>query len=255
MSRSLFVLLGIGFLLAETAHAAVQAAQLPEDGWWIRYSTKNTQKAGDDILEVTGKLTYSLVGTVVEDGEQCRWLELHAENDKARFNGDDTGGRRTVEVVKFLVPEKELLENEYPLDKLKRGWGKITDRDVYAIKPGQLGRAIPRSLDFPGAWQDQNRIEKERVIDFQQGRLKISEAKTRKTTFSFTNSRRTGETDDYQRISEYTVWFDRTTSPFFSAMSIHREESKNGDFNLTTDEELVLEDYGTGAKSKLPDHD
>ncbi len=93
------VVITIGFLLIPYLYgrAQEQSPKLSEDGWWIRYAYTDKQEANGQVHEFTQKITYSLVGTVMEDGEKCRWVELKIQTTLR--------GEEDVNFLKFLVPE------------------------------------------------------------------------------------------------------------------------------------------------------
>jgi len=240
---SLFVL---GWFHGLCAGAEEQKVELPKDGWWIRYVSKTKQESDEQVQEYTCKATYSLVGTMMEGGETCRWVEINSVCS--------WGEKEHVVSTKLLVPEKDLLEREQPLDALKRAWIKVNKGDLREIKVGQgIRDGNTHLMIFPGMWQKGERVEEERVVDYQQGRLKISEAKSLKVTKTVTTLVR-GKSEDRNLDKEYTVWFDRTTSPAFSAAKIKTKIYANGKLRSTQDDDLFVEDYGTDAKTQLPDN-
>src|SRR5579872_5962731 len=102
------LLLGLFLLLNAAQSSADPPATLPADGWWIRYFVTTKYLGSDDAI--TMKRTYSLVGTASENGQKCRWVEMKSV--------ETVNGKERIDVLKFLVPEKALLENDKPLDNL-----------------------------------------------------------------------------------------------------------------------------------------
>ena len=229
--------------------AEEREVRLHEDGWWVRYASITKQEFNGQVQEYTCKSTYSLVGTVTEDGETCRWIEL---NTVCKF-----GEKEHAVISKYLVPEKDLLEHEKPIDKLKRGWVKVNKMDVHAVKAGQEIRPGNWKLSiFPGMWRNAERVKKERVVDYQQGRLTIAEAKTLKLTIPVSTVNRpfTQKTEDRKNVVEYTAWFDQMIAPVYVAAKIQTKRYANDKLLDTAEHNIVIEDYGTGAMSKLPDN-
>ncbi len=221
-------------------NAEDQTAKLPDDGWWIRYSwNEKTEVNGVFRGEYTEKMTCSLVGTRTEDGEKCRWVELNRvwslEN------------KERISLYKILIPEKDLLESEKPLGGLKRGWFKNGDFDVRAIKLGQEIKSNSNLLRFfPGRWQKTERLDKARNVDYQKGRLSISEARTRTDKTAITTR---------AQIEESTAWFDPITAPVFSFACFRIKNDENDDkLNFSKEIEMVIEDIGNEAQSKMPDN-
>jgi hypothetical protein len=91
-------------LLVATSVALAEdaPAKLPADGWWVRYFVTTRREGTND--ETIMKRTYSLVGTSTENGEKCRWIEM---NSVLTING-----KERKEILKFLLPEKQLLEDD-----------------------------------------------------------------------------------------------------------------------------------------------
>ena len=224
-----------------------QTAKLPDDGWWIRYSWNEKTEVRGELQEYTEKITCSFVGTATEDSEKCRWVEKKRDWS--------LGGKDRVSWVKFLVPEKDLIENEKPLERLKRAWVKSGDNDVRAMIIGKDIKPDSNLLRvFPGVWQNTERLEKERVVDYQKGRLTISEARTRTDKTSDTFEIAPGKNLDRTRIEESTVWFDQITSPVYAAASFRIKSYENDLLHYSKEIEMVIEDIGNDAQSKLPDN-
>jgi hypothetical protein len=196
------------------------------------------------------KLTYSLVGTVMEDGVKCRWVELH---DVCPLDEK----RKSSVVSKFLVSERDLRENEHPLGRVKRAWKKVGRRDAYLVEAEHVEISEnPNLMIFPGMWQGSKIILKERIIDHQQGKLTLSEARTRTLSSpTIINRPRIGGFGKIESPHvEYTAWFDRTTSPVFSAATIQRKIYESDVLKTSIVDDLEVEDYGTDGTSKLPEN-
>jgi hypothetical protein len=222
--------------------------KLPNDGWWIRYSWIEKQEVNGKIQEYSEKATYSLVGTTIEGGEKCRWVE--------DYSVASLRDRQTVVCKKFLVSEKDLLDNEQPLKGLKRAWVKRDDQDVRAMKLGHgITSDSPSLRIFPGVWQNAERLKKERTVDYQKGRLTISEARTQEVKTPI-NTRLPSlkKRVDSTLIVKSTVWFDPVTSPVFAAASFDVKTYNDNVLESSQDIEMVVEDIGNDAQSKLPEN-
>ncbi len=244
------VVITLGFVLFPYLYgqAEEQSSKLPEDGWWIRYCYTDKQEANGQVHEFTQKITYSLVGTVMEDGEKCRWVELKIHTTLR--------GEEDVVFRKFLVAEKELIENEQPLDKLKRAWGKSSKRGLRELKLGQDVTSDSRYLRiFPGEWQKSERVDQERIVDYQKGRLSMPQARKRNVTMPINviNAGGSQKTVNWTSIIETTVWFDQVTSPVIAAERIQTKEYEKEKLILSREENFVIEDIGSDAKSSLPE--
>lgn len=252
MKRLGVVAIAFGMTLIQCLFALAddQAAQLPEDGWWIRYFTASKLEAfNGTVKEYTIKATYSLVGTVAEDGVKLRWVEVHSI-----FVAD---GKESVVLSKFLIAEKDLLESEQPLDKIKRGWLKSGAIDVRAVVAGKgINPYNTRTVVFPGMWQKAERIGNERILEYQQGKMAIPEARTLQvsTPVEVVGTPNAPNTINRKSLIEYTGWYHRTTLPLIAAAKIHTKTFYNDKLNTTQNEDIVMQEYGTGAKSRLPEN-
>lgn len=234
-------------------HAPLSAdenvSQLAADGWWISYLTTAKAVAGQNVNEYTLKATYSLVGTDVVDGERCRWLEVNSVFSRK-------GQNDSVYLAKLLVSEKDLLESEEPVDMFKRAWLKVNDQDVRAATVGKdLTPYNTRMIVFPGAWQKTERIGNEKIIDYQRGRLTIPEARTRQVNMpDKTIPQRAKKPIAVKEVAEYTAWFDPKTSPAVATARIQRKIYYDDKLSATIEDDIVLQDHGTDAKSQLPEN-
>ena len=242
-----YIVFGFILLHGLDALAQEQTAKLPEDGWWIKYLCVKKEKIiGSRDQEFTRKKTYSLVGTVMENGEACRWIEVNSV-----YLARD---KENVVIWKFLVSEKDLLERDQPLEAVKRAWIKVNEFDVRAVNVGREINSLDTQLIiFPGIWQKADRVDKEKVIDYQQGRLTIPQARVLNVT-SPVNRSRNGVQLERKHIIEYTTWFDRKTAPAFAAASIQTKSYRNDELEATFEEEMKIEDIGIDAKLHLPDN-
>jgi len=239
---ALFVAFGFVLIPCLNVLAQEQTTKLPDDGWWIRYFSTRKEEFNRQVKEFTGKFTYSLVGTTVEDGETCRWIEL-----KSVFSSSET---ENVILWKLLVLEKDLLEREQPLEALKRGWRKVNKLDVEAFKiaPNPLKTQL---MIFPGMWQKVDLVDTEKVVDYQHGRLTIPHARVLKLTEPANVNR---PRDERNVVSEYTTWFDPKIAPVFAAAKFQTKIYVKDELRRTIVDDWVVEDTGTDAKSQLPDN-
>jgi hypothetical protein len=245
------VFFGLILLSSSVLPAVDSTTQLPKDGWWVRYFVTMTREGNEDV---TVKRTYSLVGTTTENGEKCRWVEIKSVQP--------INGKEQTDVIKFLIPERELLGGEKPLDSLVRAWRQVDDGPVEEQKFNQpLGVAgMVASADFgwgrdlvifPGPQRKSKLAAGKKVVDFQQGRLEIGEGWVGKhvaTRKALTN----GEKQEFS--TDFTVWNDATVAPACAAMHERIEYRRNDMLIRTITVELVIEDFGIDAKSTLPEN-
>lgn len=250
LRRLPIVVPAILLVAACTAVAEVTPAKLPADGSWVRYFvTMRRAGTNDDIII---KLTYSLVGTSMENGDKCRWVEI-----KSIFPNNHT------EVFKFLISEKELLEGERPMNSLIRGWRKFDDEPAEEQKFNQgLGRrGFAGDADFyfgnymiifPGPQQKAKVIEEKRVIEYQQGRLELVDARAGKRVAS-RQAVTVAQKQTFQ--TDFTVW-NHPTLTLGSVVGKMRVQVLFDDIdvpNRAFTEDLTVEDFGSDAKSALPE--
>jgi hypothetical protein len=241
------LLLATSLALAEDA-----PAKLPGDGWWVRYYvTMRREGTNDDAIM---KRTYSLVGTTMENGEKCRWVEMKTVQ---MVNGNEQ-----TDVLKFLIREKALLEAERPLESLVRAWRKIDDGAIEEQKFNQpLGAAgSVFSADygwgrdmviFPGPQRTTTAVNERRVVEYQRGRLELAEGRAGKHVAT----RRALTVVQKQTVAlEFTVWNEPSLAPAFAAAKTRFEILIDDAPRAAFVDEWVIEDFGTDAKSALPEN-
>ncbi|MFN0052665.1 MAG: hypothetical protein ACKV0T_10770, partial [Planctomycetales bacterium] len=194
----------IGFALLAASgrlQADPDVPTLPKDGTWIRYFGRSWREGEGN--ESTSKRTYSLVGTTTEKGQLCRWVEM---SEAALVDGNE----RT-DIIKFLLPEKELRTNDAPLESLIRCWRKIDNEPVRELKFNSQegfsggphfywGRDF---VIFPGSQRDSQVVRESKTVEYQSGRLEIPMGY--RAQFSATRRARTADIS-YSQAIEFVVW-------------------------------------------------
>lgn len=248
------VAFGFVLLVNPAGKAEEPAARLPENGWWVRYSVTTKQDRDGNTDESTFKRTYSLTGTVAENGEKCRWVEMKSAGSVA--------GQERIQIAKLLVSEKDLLENEKPLSGLLRGWRKIDGGAVTPVKVDAPQAVNPLSakqfyekemLIFPGMRQKSEIIDKQKTVEYQQGRLEMTQGRTGKIERKSNGALR-GRNQNMTSNFEFTVWTDPVIELGFAAANIRNTTSVDNVVRSSRDDEWVIEDFGTDAKSELPEN-
>jgi hypothetical protein len=245
---------GVLFVLfCSNGNAEDVTAKLPEDGWWSRYSVTTKEDREGNIDESTIKYTYSLTGTVTENGEKCRWVET-------KFSGF-YGGKDRTQITKLLVPEKDMLEKEHPLNRLVRGWTKVDDAAAREIRveppePGANGNANrfyeTQMVIFPGPRHKLEIADTSKVIEYQRGRLKINEGRKGKIDIMTTGRGRLAS-QILTSHTEFTVWTDPAVRLGLAAATFRKTTSINNVLRLSRDDDWVIDDFGSDAKSELPE--
>ena len=238
----IFLACGLAFASCLSGLAEEPAAKLPEDGWWIRYFVTIKQEGNGQVQEYTNLITYSLVGTVIEEDEKNRWVEI---KEITRY-----GPKEKSFLYKFLIPEKDLLESEQPLDKVKRAWLKANELAPSPVEKGRIRAAILPI--FPGMWRNAERVDNKQTFDYQKGRLTINQAMT-KTDSQTVNKYLTKRHINKVITHHHIAWFDQASSPVLTALKTRTKISDGGEVVSTEDDDMVIEDTGTDAKSELPE--
>lgn len=221
-------------------------SELPSDGAWVRYRAEiEYPGVRTDLYDVT----LSMVGSVMEDGKRCRWVEK---------KGVPQGGLqpgKTAYVLKMLIPETALLESDYPARHAIRTWLQKPDGAIVELPPIDPERSrnaderIFMCLWTPGSRKTQTRIDEPKDIDYQNGRLKGAQAWT--VTYVLSN---TGPKRDRKYETTYTIW-QHAELPIGSAeVRLRDEEGREGKLEPILNAVYRLDDFGSDAKSALPDH-
>jgi hypothetical protein len=190
-------------------------------------------------------VTLSLVGTVVEDGVRCRWVESKTVIElPAELAG-------TV-ISKVLVSENDLLESEKPFAHVHRRWMRIRDEPVKQA-PNEVSAASYERLVLwtPGMLKGSEPAKDEaKVIDYQRGQIKNAQARTGQLIYK----QPAPDKKEMRFVSKYTVWQHSDVSFGFAEARIVSEQfHDNKKMGQTSVVYYRLQDMGTDAKSELPD--
>ena len=201
---------------------------LPKDGAWVSYH--GTLKGGS--TEQSGKLILRSVGKVVENNQPLRWIELDMV-DPTR----DGGGRT---IYKMLIAEKELKAGVDPVDHIVRAWIKQGKDDAKQIAdPSTLDRGFV-GLYLHGPVEKEKQLSPIREFLYQRGKL-TGRARVGRRKINLKNLKGTLDS---------TVWPHKDV-PFGVAglQVIFGTEDNPKAIHV----EFMVNDFGTDAKSALPD--
>jgi len=253
MSRhtSQFLLCGTAIVFASVAQAA---DELPKDGAWARYYV---QSKGPDGTEHTFHTTIRFVGTVVEKGKRCRWVEW---TEAVPADGDD--GKKTIRksVLKFLFTEKSLRESSQPLPEFIRGWSGEEGKPPSPLETTQRNRETTNisgtNLVFlPGVLKTTKATRNPRTVDYQQGQLRL----------------KTGRSGTYEAVyhpstvplvftwkTDYELWLHKDVplgmaSTRMKMVFIRKDAKGKKTVRDLATIEWWVEAWGTDAKSAFPD--
>lgn len=239
MNQTLWTLLlsVVVSLWSGPASANFLIQSLPEDGAWVRYHYTYEDDTGEKF---SGKMILRSVGTVVENEKKCRWIEIGYREEGAEQSG----------VLKFLFPESELRKGGDPWSHLVRGWMKLDGKkSVEPIVGNWREEWSSLASDFPPSLKDVKSVEEEKRVEFQRGQLKCPKG----TQGIWTVAHKNSADVDFRYPVEYTVW-PHTDVPFGVAAAVRKTTFiTDGEKTGEATAEMILEDYGTDAKSELPD--
>jgi hypothetical protein len=220
--------------------------EIPKDGAWVRYH-EEVQDLAKREKYAPVKTTLSFVGTVVEEGQTCRWLEKKSILPE----GEDGAGTY---VVKALVPEKELWESETPFAHVRRAWVLRPNEQPIEMPPRSLVTNAnkvfqelllwtPGMLKNSGTAADQSKD-----IDYQPGRLKGAIARTGTLADRGTGPGRTEMSYIAWQHADLPIGAGevKITKEFF----INRQKTPQRRTSII----YQIEDVGTDAKSMLPNN-
>jgi hypothetical protein len=234
---------------------------LPPDGAWVRYrstSEETTEKVkGKFKLRFEGKdvekeytvrrselITLSFVGSVIEDQEPCRWVEIKIENT------DDN----KVTLYKMLLKEKAFFDKKGALasGNVVRTWQRKHDGTIEK-------RDKPPGYSFlflwtPGGMKTVSRSGDPMDIEYQSGRLAgaqpwtVKDSETSRPIIGLIKARSIG-TSTVWTHPELPVGYARLHSSSEMLLTLGwTTQIKN-----STVIDHTLDDAGAEAQSELPD--
>lgn len=245
LKTALLLLLAVAIPASTTFAAGGFLQKLPKDGTWVKYNLE--AKVGQaPMAEMTGTITFRSVGKVVENGEAFRWIEMEFEGEQ--------NGKQKHQVMKVLVREKDLRPGaETPL-KVLRGWNQFLVEG--AKQPPKEFSELERSANGPVAFyfrvplKDAKSIKRARQIFYQKGRFDLATAHAGAGDITLMNDNAPA---DVKYAARYTVWSHKSVPTGTAAMEIELKMSRKDKVIVKMTMKFDLQDYGTGAKSALPD--
>ncbi len=213
---------------------------LPKAGSWATYRMA-MKNEGPNKSEMTGTLTLRNVGSITEQGEKCCWIELQfktTEKDKQR-----TG------VMKLLVREKEFAPKAKSLPTVIRGWKNENDQPAKKLNADDRETKGIAVMVFAPPKSAVTPLKKEKVIDFQKGKLKIDAGKTGPIDFNPVVGTVPAEIM-FETIQ--SIWTHQSVPFGAAAMEVVTTVSRKGNTEGKMTMTFTLHDYGTGAKSAIP---
>lgn len=227
MNQIFFTMLFFIFFAGTASAVCLPQDVLPADGAWAKYDFIHTEPPRTR----SGTLLFRMVGTTTRDGRECRWLEIEECVDKEDSNKNT--------IIKFLVQAKELAEDARGINVLS-AWKRMGDNAITKLSDSERLYAQESLLSmFFTSPSDSKTAKLKRVIRLPKSQLTIATATQGKMKFP----------GGFEGIK--TVWGYMKVSFGFAAIDV---SVKSGD-KLVVKMQMTLKDFGTGAKSALPDQE
>lgn len=229
------------FLMIPPADAGGLIQKLPKDGSWVEYHMEWKlfgPQAADS--EGTGTWTMRSVGTEMVDGKKCRWIEITEQLDAT------AGEPKFERTYKFLIREKALQSGKDPRKHMIRFWWKAGSNDAKKYDGQQISAMALMFLH--GRVESSKEIKLNKTVLYQRGEFKFEKARSEKEVHRWQHN-------GAQRAMTFqnTLWLNEKV-PFGTAASkIETKFSENDKYLWTWIRKCSLSDFGTGAKSALPD--
>ena len=213
--------------------------QLPKDGTWAQYDMEATMTRGDKVRTAEGLIRVASVGRATDSGQPCRWIEVRFEAKEANDRGVETV------LTKVLIPEKNLAKGQDPLKHAVRAWVKRGEDDPpKELKDPANFDHGPLPLVLAAPMKNQKELEPV-VVPSKAGNL---DCKGVEGNVEFQLG--TG------RSVKGTIESRLHTKAPFGTVSSHwsLEMHRNGSTQVgKVTFEMKLADFGTGAKSEMPE--
>lgn len=212
--------------------------QLPEDGTWAQYDYDLSVKVNGGREQAEGLIRLASVGRVTEKGQPCRWIEFRIEMKPEKEELETA-------IMKLLVPERHLKKGENPLDHVVRGWVRSDeDKPPKELEdPGKLLRRLPY-LSVLG-----KPLENQRELAATTVRSKLGSLSCKGV--EGTLELRVDGNDRLRMKAEQRL---HSKAPF-GVVDSHGnfEFLSGGQVAAKASFDLKLADFGTGAKSEMPE--
>jgi hypothetical protein len=202
--------------------------KLPKDGSWAKYHV--TLKASN--VDHSGTAVLRSVGAVVEKDKACRWIEVEFTPALA--------AQGAVTIYKLLIPEEHLKAGIDPFDHIVRAWEKEGDEKPRLLDdPSSLDRNLLGAV-FHGPLDKEQPLAAEKEFPYQRGKLQTRGV----------SGRRRVEFDNLKGTLASTMWVHGDVPFGVAALDVEFRIDDNPEVLRI---QLVIDDFGTGATSALPD--
>lgn len=228
------------------SHADGLIDRLPEDGSWVRYHMTMTGSLPVE-MDAAGTLTIKSVGEASEGERKCRWLEIEFEAEMM--------GRKEHVVFKLLVPEANFEKKKGkepkpadPTGEFVRAWFRESGGEIKEVTPDDP-QAHGLSIFLGGPLKNRAKLDEPRTVQYQKGQLTCKAAYTGDLQI-----RHVGAPVGFTQEIKATCWPHEKVPSGTAASRIEAVMKRDGMEQARFEIEFILEDFGTGAKSELPDH-
>jgi hypothetical protein len=218
--------------------------ELPKNDAWVQYQWDWNRL--DSGQKMSATVTLSIVGSVVENDEPCRWVELKYVIPE--------GSEKGTLIEKLLIREKDLLASANPMEHVLRTWVRFNDEPVYLKEAyNNKDEAIgPLLLWTPGVLKNVAKGGDPKDIEYQHGRLKAAQPWAGRMVLPETNK---DGVVVLHLSRKYTLWRHADLAFGFAEAEI-KDDVYNLDKTKVLSQQVsvyVLQDAGVGAKTALPD--
>lgn len=222
----------VSILLANAGFSTAGVIErFPKDGTWVKYLVET--KVSTDKAPIEATVTIRFVGTSTVKGEKCRWVEIERMVGTKR-------DKRTIE--KFLVREKDF--------EIQRGWWASPKRKAVRIK-GPFEGSGNAALYF-ARLKKTKAVKIRKVVDYQKGRFAVASGTVGDVPLDVKRIHQ-GPTDNMKITkSRQTVWRHDGVPCGTVELKFDWQMTAPGDV-FTVSQQYTIVDFGTGAKSALPD--
>jgi hypothetical protein len=235
--------------MANVAHSAGGLIQkLPKDGEWVTYYFEMKSMAQQQAQTMTGTFTVKSVGSVMENGEKCRWIEIEMKG--VEEGGEAGEGKKKMHLTKVLVRENDFAPGSKTAGKILRGWKKDSAKaELKELSEFDKKGNGSAGMLFGGNRKDVKVLKKEKVIDYQKGQLKVAQGTIGKLDVKFADNAPKGIKYEVSQ----SVWPHKKVPFGTAAMELRMKVSFMGMTAMDMKMTFSFQGNGTGAKSVLPD--
>lgn len=231
---------------SQAALAGGFVQKLPKDGTWVEYNIEAKGDAGGTAIEMSGTMKLKSVGTVTENGEKYRWIEIDSQMEVM--------GMKQRSVMKALAREKDFKADAKGPVKILRGWQQNqrgdTKMEAKKLTDEELSPTGQMSFLFGPKLKREKTIKSKKTIEYQKGKLEIATASTGEMEIKTSPN----APAEFKQKGKLTIWMHKAVPTGTAAMQMQmetlRKEMKISNMKMT----ISVQDYGKGAKSALPEN-